>query len=125
MKYIGTLNTNDEGEIVAKLSKILLDVYIEDWHDGTIESFRTELSSVRAQVEAILDQNDSGESQSRIILTDTKGNEIAKYYDANTKDSTSMYLKNVMSEALEEFGDTLEMNQKVAVLVEMLEELLQ
>lgn len=124
MKYIGALNTNDEGDIVAKLSKILLDVYIEDWRDDTIEKFQSELSTVRMQVEAILDQNDTRENQSRIILTDAKGNEIAKYYDANTKDSTSIYLKNMMSEALEEFGDTLEMNQKVAVLVEMLEELL-
>lgn len=125
MKYIGTLNTNDEGEIVAKLSKIILDVYLEDWRDGTIENFQAELSNVRTQVEAIQDQHENSENQSRIILTDGKGKEIAKYYDADIKDSTSMYLKNVMSEALEEFGDTLEMNQKVAVLVEMLEELLQ
>lgn len=125
MKYIGTLNTNDEGEIVAKLSKIVMDMYIEDWRDETIELFKEELSHVREQVEAIKDQSENGENQSRIILKDAQGNEIAKYYDANTQDSTSMYLKNVMSEALEEFGDTLEMNQKVAVLVEMLEELLQ
>lgn len=125
MKYLGSLQTNDEGEIVAKLSKILLDVYVEDWRDDTLERFQAELRRVKEQVEDIRDRSEDGAKQSRIILKDAQGNEIEKYYDADTEDSTSMYLKNVMSEALEEFGDTLEMNQKVAVLVEMLEELLQ
>ena len=125
MKYLGSLHTNDESEIVAKLSKIVLDVYVEDWRDDTVEIFGTELRKIKEQIEHIKDQSTNREQQSRIILKDAHGNEIEKYYDASTEDSTSMYLKNVISEALEEFGDTLEMNQKVAVLVEMLEELLQ
>lgn len=125
MKYLGNLQTNDEDEIAAKLSKIVLDIYVEDWRDDTLEVFRTQLCRVKEQIEHIQDKHINGEKQSRIILKDAQGNEIEKYYDASTEDSTSMYLKNVMSEALEEFGDTLEMNQKVAVLVEMLEELLQ
>lgn len=125
MKYLENLRTNDESEIVAKFSKIVLDIYVEDWRDDTIVLFDAELSKVKEQIEHIKDKSANKEKQSRIILKDAKGNEIEKYYEANTEDSTSMYLKNVMSEALEEFGDTLEKNQKVAVLVEMLEELLQ
>lgn len=125
MKYVGSLQTNNESEIAARISKIILDVYVEDWRDDTLELFETELCKVREQIEHIKDQGADTEKQSRIILKDAKGNEIERYYEADTENSTSMYLKNVMSEALEEFGDTLEMNQKVAVLVEMLEELLQ
>ncbi len=125
MRYLGSLQTNNEREIVAKLSKIILDVYVEDWKDDTQELFQTELCKVKEQIEHIRDQRTGETKQNRIILKDAQGNEIEKYYDAGTEDSTSMYLKNVMSEALEEFGDTLEMNQKVAVLVEVLEELLQ
>lgn len=125
MKYLVALQTNDESEIVAKLSKIVIDLYVEDWRDDTLELFAEELSKVREQIEHIKDSGIEGEEKSRIILKDAKGNEIERYYEASTEDSTSMYLKNVMAEALEEFGDTLETNQKVAVLVEMLEELLQ
>lgn len=48
-----------------------------------------------------------------------------KYYDADVKDSTSEFLKNMIEEALDNFGDSLETNQKVAVLAEALEKLLQ
>ena len=58
-------------------------------------------------------------------MQDANGNEIAKYYDADVSDSTSIYLQNMIDEALEDFGDTLEMNQKVAVLVQAIEKLLQ
>lgn len=125
MKYLDGIQTNDESEIVAKISKIILDVYVEDWHDDTLERFETELCSIREQIEHIIDWGAETEKQSHIILKDADGNEIERYYKADTEDSTSMYLKNMISEAMEEFGDTLEMNQKVAVLVQMLEELLQ
>lgn len=125
MGYLKELDTSDEGEIAARISRIVLDIYLEDWRDDTLDVFVVELSQIKSQIENIRDQKGREEHRNRIILKDAQGNEIEKYYDADTKDTTSMYLKNMMAETLEEFGDTLEMNQKVAVLVEMLEELLQ
>lgn len=123
MKYLGTLETNDEGDIVADISKIVMDVYLEDWRDGMLETYIEEIRQIKQKVEDIEDTG-AGDNRSHIILKDADGNEIERYYENVQGDSTSMYLKNMLSEALEEFGDTLEANQKVAVLVEMLEELL-
>ena len=61
---------------------------------------------------------------SRFILQDAEGNEVMKYFDAEITDSTSIYLQNMIEEALDDFGDTLEMNQKVAVLVQAIRKLL-
>ena len=47
-----------------------------------------------------------------------------KYFDAEITDSTSIYLQNMIEEALDDFGDKLEMNQKVAVLVQAIRKLL-
>ena len=58
------------------------------------------------------------------ILQDAEGNEVMKYFDAEITDSTSIYLQNMIEEALDDFGDTLEMNQKVAVLVQAIRKLL-
>ena len=57
-------------------------------------------------------------------LQDAEGNEVMKYFDAEITDSTSIYLQNMIEEALDDFGDTLEMNQKVAVLVQAIRKLL-
>lgn len=125
LNYIEQLTTNDEGEIAARLSRILLDIYLEDWTDETLEGFREELHAIRSEVEKAAEQKGTMGGTSRIILRDAAGNELEKSYAADISDSTSRYLSNMIGEALEEFGDTLEMGQKVAVLVQAIEGLLQ
>lgn len=125
MNYLEQLNTNDEEEIVSRLSRIILDMYVEDWNDTSKEQFVSALAQIKNDVENIQDKTESTENKSRLILQDSNGNEIAKYFDADVSDSTSIYLQNMIDEALEDFGDTLEMNQKVAVLVQAIEKLLQ
>ena len=125
MNYLQELTTNDEEVIVADLSKIVLDMYLEDWNDATLNLFEEELSAVKDEVEQISDAGADTAGKSRIILKDADGNEMERCFDADITDSTSVYLKNMIEEALEDFGDTLEMNQKVAVLVQTLEKLMQ
>lgn len=122
--YLEQLATNDEAEIASRLSRILLDIYLEDWRDETLGQFRKELHAVRIEVERATVQKETGNGTSHIILRDASGKELEKSYEADISDSTSQYLSNMIGEALEEFGDTLEMGQKVAVLVRAIEGLL-
>lgn len=125
LNYLGQLATNDEREIVSRMSRILLDIYLEDWTDETMGRFQEELHHLRCEVEQAAQQKDALAGASHIILRDAAGNELEKSYAADISDSTSQYLSNMIGEALEEFGDTLEMGQKVAVLVQAIEGLLQ
>ena len=79
---------------------------------------------MRVEIENIQDTSAATDSKSRFILQDAEGNEVMKYFDAEITDSTSIYLQNMIEEALDDFGDTLEMNQKVAVLVQAIRKLL-
>lgn len=124
MGYVEQLTTNDEQEIVSQISKKVLDIYIEDWKDETLEDFQKELREIKEKVENA-GQDSKEDGGKVIILRDGTGKEIQKSFDTEVEeDSTSNYLKNMIDEALEEFGSTLETNQKVAVLVNALEELL-
>lgn len=125
MEYVGELNTNDEQEIVAVLSKRLEDIYIEDWNDRLQEKFLRDITKIRQKTEAAKEDAGLENGQKEIFLKTADGAEIHKYYDADVKDSTSEFLKNMIEEALDNFGDSLETNQKVAVLAEALEKLLQ
>lgn len=125
LRYIQDLSTNDEIEIVSQMSKKILDIYIEDWKDETLEQFQKELQDIKHKVEGAR-ENPEEEGAKTIILKDGKGKQIQKKFCADMmEDSTSSYLKNMIDEVLEEFEDTLETNQKVAVLVEAIESLLQ
>lgn len=123
--YLENLSTNDEIEIVSQISKKILDIYIEDWKDETLEQFQKELQDIKEKIEGAGEAPEE-EGAKTIILKDGKGKQIQKNFRADMmEDSTSSYLKNMIDEALEEFEGTLETNQKVAVLVDVLENLLQ
>ena len=48
---------------------------------------------------------------------------LERSYEDIEDDSTSYFLKNAIKDALDEFGDSLETNEKVAVLARVLAEL--
>ncbi len=120
MKYLERLETNDELEIVSDLSKIVLDLYMEDWNDAAPEMFLKRLKDIKEEAEHAAEH---GEGTKTIILLDGKGNDIRRSYE-DVKDSTSSFLKNMIDEAMDDFEGTLETSQKVAVLAEVLQELL-
>ena len=123
MTYIGQLKTNDELEIVSRVCKIISGIYINDWKNDSFEQFMDELVRVKASVEAVKENNESGSGENRIYI-ENGGNKVERFYETDDDDSTSYFLQNAIEEALEEFGDTLELNQKVSVLAKALEDLL-
>lgn len=124
MAYVGELKTFDEQEIAEKISKIVYGIYISDWKDTSKQDFLDSVKNVKNQVESIRETANKESGENKISFTDSDGNIIEKYYDADDEDSTSYFLKNAIEDAMEEFGDSLEMNQKVSVLVQMIEKLI-
>lgn len=123
LQYLEQMGTNDELEIMAQLSKVLLDIYIEDWKDDTPELFYRTLLDIREEVDSVSGRG-AEEGRKTIILRDEQGRDIRRSYEVRAGDSASSFLKNMIDEAMEDFEDTLETSQKVAVLVEVLQELL-
>lgn len=124
LKYLGQLEENDELEIVSRLSRIVMGISMEDWNDHTPEQFREKMEAIKKEVEGAV--NRSQETGKRtIILLDEQGRHIKRSYEAGALGSTSNFLKNMIDEAMEDFEDTLETSQKVAVLAEVLQGLLE
>lgn len=123
MTYIEKLSTNDEDEIVSRLCKIVAGVYINDWKNDSYDRFVKELIYVKNSIQAIKESAQSTEGENKISIK-TGENTIERFFEPDNDDSTSYFLQNAIDDALEEFGDTLELNQKVSVLVKALEELL-
>ena len=104
-------------EIFRKLEMQMNQIGVSNrnLHDG-IEEIKNSLESFNGE-------GDKGES--KLSFTDRNGNKVEKYYDANLDDSTGYFLKNAITEALDEFGDALETKEKLSVLMQTIEELLE
>lgn len=124
MNYLAQLKTNDDAAVAADLSKQVLDLYMEDWEDATAAQYGEALLQTRSEIEALSDVRNSDGGSYKLSFTDSSGNLVERSYDADREDSTSYFLKNAIESAMEDFGDSLETNQKVAVLVQAIEQLL-
>lgn len=124
MRCVKELSTHDEQEIVEKLSKAILDLYVEDWKEETFLQYRKAIQAIAAE----LAQIDSGskEGMQKLVFIDRRGQEVVKHFRMEQEDDgISEYLQNEIESALEEFGDSMETNQKIAVMVRMIEKLLE
>lgn len=119
--YITGLSTYDESEIVSGLSKLVTDIFIDDWRDGMLENFKRGWEEFCDEVESEHAKMSSGieglfmNGHSQSLLS---GGDVDM--DNN---STTYFLKNAIKEAIDEFGDSLETKEKVAVLARVLAEL--
>lgn len=125
IQYTAQLDTYDETKIIRRISKIILDMYMEDWRDDSLKEFQKILHETRQEIEAIHQSEGISAGKNHLIFTNSQGDEVERFYEQMKDDSTSYFLQNAILDALEEFGDSLETNQKVAVLMQTLEKLIQ
>lgn len=118
------LATHDEQEIVSKISKAVLDLYVEDWKTETFLQYTEALKDISEELSKM--ENGSEEGMQKLVFTNRQGQEVVKHLRMEQEDDgVSEYLQNEIESALEEFGDSMETNQKITVMVRMIEKLLE
>ena len=119
--YITSLSTYDETEIVSGLSKLVTDIYIDDWRDGMLENFKSGWDEFCDELESEREERASGIGG---LFAGGQSQSLLGGGDVDLDDnSTTYFLKNAIKEAIDEFGDSLETREKVAVLARVLAEL--
>ena len=121
---ISNLSTYDEIEIAGELSRMVLDLFVEDWKNNSLEQYRESLTNIKNLLEECNKQEQKGQTQ-KLVFTNSLGIEIEKHFSMEENDGTSQFLENEIESAIEEFGDSLEINQKISVMVRMIEKLLE
>lgn len=120
MSFIGNLNIYDDREIAKRMAKVVTDVYIENWADGTVDEFKETLADCKSEVETIKDTR-TGEKL-KLSFVGHNGNVIEKYYD-KAPEGTGTVLRNIIEDALDEYDD-LSVNDRVSILLDMVEKII-
>lgn len=118
--FVKNIRTYNEAVIVNGLAKIFTGLYIEDWNEKSLLIYQENLKGVIQESELLGSFECDNGGKRKISFINSRGEEVIKYFDKK-EDSTSDFFKNAIEETIEEFGESLEINQKVSVLVDMLE----
>lgn len=108
----------DDGEIVEKIVKAVTGIYMDSWNDASFGLFMEQLASVKKEVESINDEN-VNDRKCELSFIGRSGRLITKYYEP-VSEETGAILRNILSDNLEDFSD-LSVNDKIAILLEMIE----
>lgn len=120
MSCIEKLNVYDDTEVTKKVIKAVSDVYVENWNDASYIKYIDELCTVKIEIVNLKDQK--FENKKKLSFVGKNGNEIEKHYELTTE-STGTVLRNIIEDALEEYSD-LSINDRVAILLEMIEKVI-
>lgn len=124
MSFIFGLKIYNDNEIVRKLARIITDVYVENWFDNTEDSYFEELEAIKKEIELIKDKKENELSKCFALFTNSKGCEKKIYFDRASENS-GVIMRNIIEDTLESYRDSVSANDRVAILVEMLEKILE
>jgi len=120
MSCLGNLNVYNNEEVALKLVKAVTNVYMENWTDGALDEFVTSLTDLKQEIESIKDGDVVGEY--KLSFLDRNGDEVTKQY-TYASEGTGSVLKNIIEDALDEYDD-LSVNDRVSILLEMINKII-
>ena len=120
MSCIEKLNVYDDTEVAKKIIKAVSDVYVENWNDTSFRQCIGELKSLKLEIECLKDQK--ADNKIKLSFTGKNGKGIEKYYEP-VSESTGTVLRNIIEDTLDEYDD-LSINDRVAILLEMIEKVI-
>ena len=119
MTVIETMDVYNDTEVAKKIAKAVTDVYVENWNAGSIEEFIDNLKNVKIGIESLKDEISTGEMTLSFIRKN--GEPFEKTYNY-ADESTGSVLRNIIEDTLEEYDD-LSVNDRVSILLEMIEKI--
>lgn len=118
MRCIEENQAFDDSEIVKKVIHAVTEMYIDTWNDASLEKYIAELKLIKDEIET-LDDSAKNDQNCELKFISKNGEEIKCYYEP-VSEGTGAIMKNILSDTLEDFND-LTVNEKVAILLEMIE----
>ena len=124
LKVILSLDTNDDEVVISQIGLALMNFAIEDWNDAGIEEFGQRLKHSLIEIteaDATVD-DELGES---VSVTISKNRETIERMVASREISLlGKTLMNNLRYSFDEYGGAIPTDEKAAILIEMLKEVL-
>lgn len=113
---------NNHGIIVDRIALIFTNLSLEDWNDDCFKLFIKELKNSKEIIENLEISNDkNSEGIVKIIIQDENQNPVEKVFNKSAIGENASTLFNSIEEAIDEYGDSVDDNEKRNILMAILQ----
>ena len=115
-------STNNEIEIINKLAYNFSSLMIEDWNDNTVDIYIEGIKNSKNTIEEYESacDKDGDEGLVKILIESQDKNIVEKTFNKVEISPLGSTLLNAMEEVMEEYGDSIDDNEKRNILMEIL-----
>lgn len=121
LDYMMSLTSESEGEVISGLAKQITGRYPEDFRQNTVQEYGKALQNICKELENTAGQTETGDA-CHLTYTDPQGRRLDKYFKEVETDSVMVFAQAAVEDAISEFGESLEKEQKVKILLELLQQ---
>lgn len=111
-------------EIAEKLSKAITGFFIEDWNDSSIDEFERGFKVLMNEIEE-KNKDSKKDSENKIIFATDSGLQECLYdFDPENLSPSGYFFQNALDEMVDEYGESIENNEKIGILMQMVKKLM-
>lgn len=124
LKYTGNMDTSDETDIISRIALLMEGISIEDWNDQGAEVFCERLKKA---LEGVAEANaeDNRNAETGFSITISRQNEsIERTVEEKEISAIGKTLMNNLRYSIDEYGEAITSDEKVAILIEMIKEVM-
>lgn len=117
--------TEDSETLIAKLAKVSTGLRLEDWDDGTIDIFYSQVSIYRQTAEKFhgqLDQDEHGTSEYELRFKNGARSEVKRFDRVESSNKGKLLYNSIMAE-IESMGTSISEQEKRQVLMDILQKM--
>ena len=126
LELVSNLNSDqDDYSIVMQLTKTLTGFEIIYWNDSHKHDFVDRLNEIKTKLDLYHEEDSLSESESKVTISTASGTEKSLVFDRSDLSTLSLTLKNKIHNTFNNYGLSISYDEKVQVLLSLLEDLME
>lgn len=123
LNSIREIAENGGNDAIEKLSKAATQFYVEDWTDKTIIEFSTAFSNLVGELKE--KENAEVLSSQKITIAASDGVKECFYdFDPGNLSPSGSFFQSALDDMIDEYGEALDNNEKIGILMNMVKKLM-
>lgn len=118
----GAIDSYDDEALLRSMALSLVSISIEDWNDEVADTFISRLTEALVQINELKKIDHAAEQSGHISLS-FEGVSVDKTFDTNQISALGKTALNNLKSVFEEYNEALEPNEQLAILVQLVSEI--